>query len=125
MFPTSAVHYIASAISSTNATCSLSPALSEGKIEPQSLLFRMDLEDREVDPVLSPLQEFKGLKQLGCRSTPMGKPDTLLKLKKEGAEAALNVTHKVAPMAIPVPDSVREALEHLRSMIDVTATTLD
>ncbi len=85
----------------------------------------MDLEDREVDPVLSPLQEFKGLKQLGRCSTPMGKPDTLLKLKKEGAEATLNVTCKVAPTAIPVPDSVREALEHLRSMIDVTATTLD
>ena len=56
----------------------------------------MDLEDGEVDPVLSPLQEFKGLKQLRHHSTPMGKPDALLKLKKEGAEAALNITHKVA-----------------------------
>ncbi len=118
MFPSSAVCYIASTISSTNATRSPSPALSEGKIEPQSLLFHMDLEDREVDPVLSPLQEFKGLKQLGHHSTPMGKPDALLKLKKEGAEAALNVTCKVVPTAIPVPDSIREALEHLRSMID-------
>ncbi len=118
MFPSSAVRYIASTISSTNATRSPSPALSEGEIEPQSLLFRMDLEDGEVDPVLSLLQEFKGLKQLGRRSTLMGKPDTLLKLKKEGAEAALNVTRKVAPTAVPVPDSIREALEHLRSMID-------
>ncbi len=118
MFPSSAVHYIASAISSTNATRSPSPALSEGEIEPQSLLFCMDLEDGEVDPVLSLLQEFKGLKQLRCCSTPMGKPDTLLKLKKESAETTLNVTCKVVPTAIPVPDSIREALEHLRSMID-------